>query len=115
MPHRCLGQEIDMTEVQEEAPHVPSQEEIAAAVEQLQPVDQRPQTTFPNVMMDLLDPAQCTPGQRILVIQNQQQVLLFPMSVEYAQSLGQKLAAPSVKLATPADAKAAARAMGLPR
>jgi hypothetical protein len=89
-----------------------------AAAEAPQVVDSRPQTTYPNVAIDLLDPAQCPPGQRIMVIQNQQDILLFPMPIEYAQALGKKLSAPSVSLASPADVQAAkqhARAMGLPR
>jgi hypothetical protein len=86
-----------------------------AAVNAAPVVDPRPQTTFPSVSIEWLDPRQCAPGQKVLIIQNAQQVLLFPMPVEYAQALCQKGLASAVKVATPADAKAAAQAMGLPR
>jgi hypothetical protein len=98
-------------------------DEVHAAVDQLVTEvqgmvpagDDRPQVTYPNFKMDLLDQAHCPPGQRILVIETSKVILLFPMEIENAQKIGGLLAAPSVVKATAAEAKAAARAMGMPR
>lgn len=88
-------------------------EMLAAAVQE---IDDRPQTTLPNVGLDLLDASLCPPGQRILVIQNRHQIYLVPMSIDAAITIGGRLAAPTVAVArTDADIKAEAQRMGMPR
>jgi len=51
------------------------------------------QITYPNVVIE----AQALPeGNRVLIIQAPGEVLLFPMSGEYAEALGKKLTAPHI-------------------
>lgn len=71
---------------------------VSSAGAGLPQVDQRPRTTRSGVYWEIL-PASATPdGRPVLIGSTPHEVLLFPMSAQQAQDLGQALTAPRVQV-----------------